>query len=566
MAPPTPVVVATVAAVTAAAHHHGSHVDAAAVTSERIGGRGGPWGVIPSRPWGVLPSRHLTGSILQHARLSSTTAPSSPLVPSSAASIPIITALRGGGGEANPNSSASSKETKASSTTAGGATPKRRRASANTSKPKSETARSPKGKSTSSSSSTLPIVQEILSQDDYYQILGITKEAVAKSAKPETVITKAYRRRAVQTHPDKTGGDRRAFDKVAEAHDVLSDPSRRQIYNRYGKKGIEAASGHGGSGGTASRGGPAGMSGMRPEDLFSTFFGSSSSPFGQQFRAHHNRSVRYELSVTLEDLYRGRTMEVVLPGSRNNKTVSITIPRGTLHNQEITASGVMDSDSSQPPGDAQFRISQQPHATFTRKGHDLAIPLEISLAEAISGVARTIRHLDGRAITIVSAAASAKSGSDASPAVIATGDVHVLKGEGMPKDALGTEFGDLYVQYTVSLPKPGKASFLTSEERHELDRLLRKLEGKKTASTSSQWPLFGKQQAHQLQLASASDFGKSARGSGHEFDNEQQQQPGQQQRFYWSSSSSFSGHPFFGSTDHAEDDNDLHQQPECRQM
>ena len=69
-------------------------------------------------------------------------------------------------------------------------------------------------------------------------MLGLSKEEVAAKGKSSSAaIQKAYRRRCVLTHPDKTGGDRRAFDKVAEAYDVLSDENKRHIYDRLGKRG-----------------------------------------------------------------------------------------------------------------------------------------------------------------------------------------------------------------------------------------------------------------------------------------------------------------------------------------
>ena len=110
------------------------------------------------------------------------------------------------------------------------------------------------------------IVQEILqAKNDYYAVLGLTrtinhKKRHSKHQSPthnvpsptptEQEITKAYRKRALQTHPDKTGGDRSAFDLVAKAYEVLGDPQQRAIYDRYGVEGLE--SGLAGAGGGAA--------------------------------------------------------------------------------------------------------------------------------------------------------------------------------------------------------------------------------------------------------------------------------------------------------------------------
>jgi curved DNA-binding protein CbpA len=72
----------------------------------------------------------------------------------------------------------------------------------------------------------------LIRQQDYYAILGVSKTAT------DSQIKKAYRKRAVQTHPDKTGGDRRAFDRVSEAYTILSDDAKRTIYDRYWEEGV----------------------------------------------------------------------------------------------------------------------------------------------------------------------------------------------------------------------------------------------------------------------------------------------------------------------------------------
>jgi DnaJ-class molecular chaperone len=137
----------------------------------------------------------------------------------------------------------------------------------------------------------------------------------------------------------------------------------------------------------------------------------------------------------------------------------------------------MDFDAKDTPGDLVLIMKQRPHATFTRKGHDLAISVKVSLKEAICGVHRTIRHLDGRNVVF----ASARRNDDDAPILIKTGDVQVLKGQGMPKNARGTEFGDLYVQYNVAVPTTAARQEMTPNERAELGRLLDKLEGKQSS-------------------------------------------------------------------------------------
>ena len=78
---------------------------------------------------------------------------------------------------------------------------------------------------------------------DYYEVLEVTKEATAE------VIKKAYRKKAIQFHPDKNPGDKVAeekFKEAAEAYDVLSDPEKRSRYDQFGHAGVSGAAGNGG--------------------------------------------------------------------------------------------------------------------------------------------------------------------------------------------------------------------------------------------------------------------------------------------------------------------------------
>ena len=82
-------------------------------------------------------------------------------------------------------------------------------------------------------------------KEDYYDILGISKGATA------TEIKKAYRKKAIEHHPDKNPGDSKseeAFKKAAEAYEVLSDPDKKARYDQYGHKAFEGGGGFGGGG------------------------------------------------------------------------------------------------------------------------------------------------------------------------------------------------------------------------------------------------------------------------------------------------------------------------------
>jgi DnaJ-class molecular chaperone len=376
-------------------------------------------------------------------------------------------------------------------------------------------------------------------QDDIYDVLGVSKTASDRE------IQKAYRKRCVQTHPDKTGGDRRAFDKVAEAYDILSDDTKRQTYDRFGKAGLDPTNPNNG----AAFGG-----GGAAADMFRNMFQQAQQQRQQQQR--RNQTLRYQLEVTLEDLYYGRTQSVTVspPQSRRQsyqqqrqkrKEVEVHIEKGSLSGQSIVMSGEVDfSDNDSPPGDLVFVLTQARHPNFTRKGHDLAMELTITLEEALCGLRRSIKHLDGSEMWIESAtkqsalsngressAENSDNDSDESddtissiPIMIRTGDVQVLKGRGMPKRNQNGEFGDLYVQYRVEMPENPRGSrvesVLTREEYKELSRLLSKLEESNRTNRSRSSNRRNKipkrdddksaPKIHSLREAKPSDFGTAS--------------------------------------------------------
>ena len=384
------------------------------------------------------------------------------------------------------------------------------------------------------------LLLDIIAQSDYYAVLGVSKSATPRE------ITKAYRKRALQTHPDKTQGDRRAFDKVAEAHDVLSDETKRSLFDRYGKKGIDRPpSSH--------------RSTTMTEELFRSMFGHGATAVPR------NKNVKYQLEVTLEDLYSGLTRAILVEQTpeSSRKTVQVHVPRGMASGEHVVLSGEMDAVSNAAPGDLIFLLAQRRHPIFTRKGHDLAMELVVSLSEALCGIhGRSIRHLNGRSLIISSA-----EGEDGEAIMIRTGDIHVLKGEGMPiRDT--SDFGDLYIQYKVELPSNTALKRLNMKERAQLGLLLDKLEGKKKHANSEVVPIV-------LKNASVSDFGVASgvfQMQQDEFHDDDRKSPfgGTGRSFFWSSNQAansnnnpFGGHnPFFGGNTGDGD----HENVQCQQM
>lgn len=139
---------------------------------------------------------------------------------------------------------------------------------------------------------------------DFYEILGVSKSASADE------IKKAYRKVAMQYHPDKNPGDKAAeekFKEAAEAYEVLSNSEKKQRYDQYGHAGLGGAAGGGGYGG-------GGFGGMRMEDIFSNFGdvfgegffgGSGGRSGGRSSQGRRGSNLRVKVKLNYEELLKG---------------------------------------------------------------------------------------------------------------------------------------------------------------------------------------------------------------------------------------------------------------------
>ncbi|XP_031720517.1 dnaJ homolog subfamily B member 1b [Anarrhichthys ocellatus] len=331
---------------------------------------------------------------------------------------------------------------------------------------------------------------------DYYDILGIAKGA------SEDDVKKAYRKQALRFHPDKnkSPGAEDKFKEIAEAYDVLSDPDKKDIYDRYGEEGLKGGGPPGGGGGSGG-GGPGNFSYSfqgDPHVIFSEFFGGR-NPFEQFFGGRnggmdedmetddpfarfgmagggmggfprsfgsgmggmgpHSSVVKkpqdppvvHDLNVTLEEVLSGclKKMKVsrkrLEPDGRTirieHKILEVQIKKGWKEGTKITFPKEGDETPTNIPADVVFVLKDKTHLKFKRDGSNIVYTATISLRDALCGCTINVPTLDGRSVTV--------STTD----IVQPGMKRRINGEGLPHPKRPDRRGDLLVEYEVKFPE-----------------------------------------------------------------------------------------------------------------
>ncbi len=329
-----------------------------------------------------------------------------------------------------------------------------------------------------------------MSKRDYYEILGVNRDASAAE------IKKAYRRLAMKHHPDRNPGDSKSeelFKEASEAYEILADEEKRATYDRYGHEGLKGMGGGGGAG--------AGFGDVFG-DIFSDIFGGG----GGRGRggARRGSDLRYNLSITLEEAAFGKDVTIKIPrwdacspcdGSgakpgtepktcptchgvgqvrmqqgffsvqqtcpqcrgrgqiiteycadcggegrqRSEKSLKVTIPAGVDSGDRIRLSGEGEAgDLGGPSGDLYVQIEVKQHSFFTREESDLICQVPIDFATAALGGDLEVPTLVGKARLQI-------------PAETQSHKVFRLRGKGV-KSVRGGATGDLLCQVVVETP------------------------------------------------------------------------------------------------------------------
>ncbi|MBI2343633.1 MAG: molecular chaperone DnaJ [Deltaproteobacteria bacterium] len=350
-----------------------------------------------------------------------------------------------------------------------------------------------------------------MKNDDYYEVLGLPRDADA------VAIKKAYRRVAMDCHPDRNPGDHTAeerFKAAAEAYEVLSDPEKRQIYDRYGRRGLDRQGMH------------HGFHGM--DDIFSHFGDIFEGLFGGGgFGVHRGRGrqsqtgehLQTSVAIDLQEAAVGVEREVAIerqmpcarcqgsgarPGSkripcvacggagyqtvrqgffvmqstcghchgegtridaacdecrgrgavRTERTLKVKIPAGVEDGMHLVLRGEGDAGPhGGPAGDLYVMVQVDPHPHFQREGHDIFARVTLSFPEMVLGTQLTVPTLYGKeSLTI--------------PAGTDVGSIFRLKGKGM-RDVHTGKMGDHCVEIMITIPKK-----LTRTQRTLLEEFL----------------------------------------------------------------------------------------------
>jgi len=326
---------------------------------------------------------------------------------------------------------------------------------------------------------------------DYYELLGVSRDADGAS------IKSAYRKLAMEYHPDRNGGckDNEAkFKSISAAYDCLKDPQKRAAYDRFGHAAFQQGGG----------GGHPGADFGDIGDIFETIFGSAFGGGGRQ-QARRGADLRYDMEVSLDQAYDGQTREIEIevsqacetchgsgatPGTEARRCnlcsghgkvrakqgffvverpcpnchgagqvienpcrscggegrvdrpqkLEVEIPPGVDTGTRIRLSGKGEAGPrGAPPGDLYIFVHVRPHPVFQREGTTLITRVPISFTTAALGDTIEIPDLGGESHEV------------SIPAGIQSGKQLRVRGGGMPV-LQGRGRGDMVVEIVVETP------------------------------------------------------------------------------------------------------------------
>ncbi|MEU7747792.1 DnaJ C-terminal domain-containing protein [Nonomuraea sp. NPDC049158] len=291
---------------------------------------------------------------------------------------------------------------------------------------------------------------------DFYEVLGVDRKA------DQDEIQRAYRKLVRANHPDvnKDPGAEDRFKEISEAYSVLSDPQTRRRYDAFGPDFRQvppdvdpeqyARARAGGGRQRRPAGGEGFEGGIDIEDLLGGMFGARGGRGGRGWGPVPGADQEAELTLTVEEAYKGGRRTITLPGGRR---LDVTIPPGVTNGRRVRLAGEGGHGSGDAPrGDLYLIVRIADHPRYRVEGRDIHAVLPLAPWEAALGAAVAIDTPGGEAKLKV-------------PPGTSTGRRLRLRGRGMP-DPRGGGAGDFFAEVRVMVPPR-----LTEEERSLFEQL-----------------------------------------------------------------------------------------------
>lgn len=282
---------------------------------------------------------------------------------------------------------------------------------------------------------------------DLYEILGVSKTST------DVEIKKAYRKKAMDLHPDKHKGDKEIenkFKEINQAYEILSDKQKREQYDRFGSAG---GSGGGSDFGGGFSGNGFNFNGFQGDfsgsqgfaDIFEAFF----TGFGPRAKGpRKGRDLEFQLKIDFTEAVFGVEKELIVtrmkdPSSQNserlNERIKVKIPAGVDNDSVIRLSekgepGTMGG----PAGDLYVHIRTSNHPEYIRNGYDIHSQQKINLLQAVLGDQIEVKTLHGNVTLKI-------------PAGTQPDKVFKLKSYGVQR-INHTDKGDQYIKIIVEVP------------------------------------------------------------------------------------------------------------------
>jgi curved DNA-binding protein len=297
-----------------------------------------------------------------------------------------------------------------------------------------------------------------MAKKNYYDVLGVKREATDKELKS------AFRKLAKKYHPDANQDDPSAetkFKELNEAYEVLSDPEKRQMYDRFGTIDPSQMPGAGGfrqpgGGYTTVDFNEAGGFGDI-SDILNQMFGRNATrgtrPQDPRTRVSYpmdGQDITSRVQISLQEAYDGAVRLI----TKGDRTLRANIPKGAATGTKVRLAGEGEPGvNGGKPGDLYLVIDVEPHPQFTRDGDDLSVDVRVDMFTALLGGEAEVPTL-GRPIKM-KITAGKQSGRKLR-----------VPGKGMPHLKQPNEHGDLYARVLITVPE-----HLTDEQRAAVERL-----------------------------------------------------------------------------------------------